>query len=111
MAGEERDDLADLTGVGGVLEQNVVSAALHDGDGGDQGELGLVAQLGDAQSAAVAHGGANLGQGGSHTVGQLAGIGNVGVNAFLEAQLGAAAQVVALQLRARALPSPQYSFM
>ena len=40
---------------GGVLQHNVMAAALHDGGGGNNGQLGLLLQLGDGQSAAVAH--------------------------------------------------------
>ena len=41
----------------GVLDHDVVSAALDDGGGGDEGETGLILQLGDGERTAVAHGG------------------------------------------------------
>ena len=55
-----------------------------------------MAQLGDGQRAAVAHGGADLGQGGGHAVAQSTGVGHVGVHALFKGELGGAAQIVAL---------------
>ena len=73
-----------------------MGAALDNGGGGDQRQLGLLTQLRDRQRTAVAHGGTDLGQGGGHAVCQSTGIGHIGVHAFLKAQLGGAAQIVAL---------------
>ena len=42
--------LAPLVAVGGVLQQNVMGAALDNGGGGDQRQLGLLTQLRDRQS-------------------------------------------------------------
>ena len=80
----------------GVLDHDVVSAALDDGGGGDKGETGLILQLGDGERTAVAHGGLDLVQGAVHAVLEGAGVGHVGVDALDEGELLGAAQVVAL---------------
>jgi len=79
-----------------VLEHDVVRAALDDGDRGNQRQTGLQLQLRNVQSAAAAHGGLDLVQGQGHVISQRAGAGYVGVDAFLEGQLGSAAHVAAL---------------
>ena len=81
---------------GSVLQHNVMAAALDDGGGGHDGQLGLLLQLGDGERAAVAHGALDLVQSGLDAVRQRAGIRDVAVHALLEAQLGGAAEVVAL---------------
>ena len=73
-----------------------MAAALNNGGGGHDCQAGLLLQLGDGERTAVAHGGAHLVQGGLHTVRQRTGVGNVGVNALLKAQLLCAAEVIAL---------------
>ena len=45
--------LAPLVAVGGVLQQNVMGAALDNGGGGDQRQLGLLTQLRDRQRTAA----------------------------------------------------------
>ena len=45
---------------GSVSQGDVVVAALHDGDGGYQGQLGFPLQVGDVGNANVAHGGLDL---------------------------------------------------
>ena len=47
--------LAPLVAVGGVLQQNVMSAALDNGGGGDQRQLGLLTQLRDRQRLSLIH--------------------------------------------------------
>ena len=79
-----------------VAQGDVVGAALDDGDGGDQGQLGVAHQVGDVGDTDVAHGGLDLVHGGLHVVVQGTGVGDVGVNALLEVQLAGAAQIVAL---------------
>ena len=71
-------------------------AALDDGGGRHQRQLGIPLQVGDGDHAAVAHGGLDLVQGGLHIVMQGAGVGDIGVHALLIALLGGAAQIVAL---------------
>ena len=73
-----------------------MGAALDNGGGGDQRQLGLLTQLRDRQRTAVAHGGTDLSQRGGHAVCQSASIGHIGVHALLKAQLCGAAQIVAL---------------
>ena len=92
-------------------QRYVVISALDDGDGGYQRQFGVLLEVGDVRHAYVAHGGLDLVQGRFHVITQGTGVGDVGVNAFLKAELGGAAQIVALQFRARLEPSPQYSFM
>ena len=41
-----------------------MAAALHDGGGGNDGQLGFLLQLGDGEGTAVAHGALDLVQGG-----------------------------------------------
>ena len=65
--------LAPLVAVGGVLQQNVMGAALDNGGGGDQRQLGLLTQLRDRQRTAVAHGRADFSQCGGHAVCQICG--------------------------------------
>ena len=71
-------------------------AAFYDGDGGYQGQLGLGLEILEVGDAAVAHGGLDLVEAAFHIVVEAAGVGHVGVHALLKAQLGGAAQVVAL---------------
>ena len=71
-------------------------AAFHNGDGGHQSQLGFPLQVGNGQHAAVAHGGLDLVQGCLHIVVQRTGVGDIGIDTFLEAELAGAAQVVAL---------------
>ena len=71
-------------------------SALDDGDGGYQRQLGVLLEVGDVRHAYVAHGGLDLVQGRFHVVPQGTGVGDVGVHAFLKAELGRAAQIVAL---------------
>ena len=73
-----------------------MAAALHDGGGRNDGQLGLLLQLGDGQRAAVAHGALDLVQGGLDALGQGAGVGHIAVHALLKGELGRAAQVVPL---------------
>ena len=73
-----------------------MAAALHDGGGRNNGQLGLLLQLGDGQSAAVAHGALHLVQGGLHAVCQRTGVRHIAVHALLKAQFGGAAQIIAL---------------
>ena len=95
----------------GVLDHDVVGAALDDGGGGDEGETGLVLQLGDGERTAVAHGGLDLVQGAVHAVLEGAGVGHVGVDALDEGELLGAAQVVALPVASTRGTLAQYSFM
>ena len=88
--------LTPISGVGGILQKHVMGPALHNGDGADKRQLGLLPQLRDGQRAAVAHGGAHSGQRGGHAVAQCPGVGDVGVHSLLKAELGRAAQVVTL---------------
>ena len=64
-----------------------MGAAFHNGHGGNQLQLGFSLQILDGDHAAVAHGGLDLVQAGLHVVVQSTGVGNVGVNAFFEAEL------------------------
>ena len=57
-------------------------SAFYDGDGGHQGELGVPLEVGDVGHAYVAHGGADLVEGGFHVVVEGAGVGDVGVYAL-----------------------------
>ena len=57
-----------------------MGAALGDAGGGDQGELGVLLEVGNAEGAAVAHGGADFGERPGHVVVQAAGIGHVGID-------------------------------
>ena len=68
--------------------------ALDDGGGADDGELGLVLELGDGKRTAVAHGGLDLQQRDRDVVLKRAGVRHVGVDALLERQALLAAQVV-----------------
>ena len=86
-------------------------SALYDGDGGDQGQLGIPLEVGDVGDTHVAHGGPDLIEGGFHVVVEGAGVGDVGVHALFKAQLGGAAQVVALPVPGPVGASPQYSLM
>ena len=81
---------------GSILEHDIVAAALHNGGGRNNRQLGLLLQLGNGQCTAVAHGALDLVQSGLHAISQRAGIGHVAVHAFLKAQLCGAAQIVAL---------------
>ena len=54
-------------------------SAFYDRDGGHQGELGVPLEVGDVGHAYVAHGGADLVEGGFHVVVEGAGVGDVGV--------------------------------
>ena len=65
-------------------------SAFYDGDGGHQGELGVPLEVWDVGHAYVAHGGADLVEGGFHVVVEGAGVGDVGVHALFKAQLGGA---------------------
>ena len=71
-------------------------AALDDAHRGHERQTRLLLQLADGQRAAVAHGRAHLRQRLLDIVGELAGVGHVGVHALLEGQLLAAAEVIAL---------------
>ena len=51
-----------------VFLNDVVGAALYDTGSGDKGQLGLLLEFRDRQSAAVAHGGTYLAQGKGHIV-------------------------------------------
>ena len=73
-----------------------MAAALDNGGGRNDGQAGFFLQLGDGERTAVAHGRAHLVQRRLHAVGQGAGVGHVGIDALLKAQLLGAAQVVAL---------------
>ena len=73
-----------------------MAAAFHNGGGRNDRQAGFLLQFRDGQRTTVAHGGTHLVQRGLHAIGQRAGIRNVGDNAFLEAQLLGAAQVLAL---------------
>ena len=53
---------------------HVMIAALHNGDGGNQGELGVPLQVWDVGHTHVAHGGFDLVQGGFHVVMEGAGV-------------------------------------
>ena len=59
---------------GRILQHDVMAAALHDGGGGNDGQLGLLLQFGDGECAAVAHGALDLVQGGLDAVGQRTGV-------------------------------------
>ena len=77
-----------LFAVGGASQGNVMIAALHNGDGGNQRQLGIPLQIGDVGHAHVAHGGADFIQGAFHVVVERTGVGDVGIHALLKAQLG-----------------------
>ena len=49
-----------LFAVGGASQGNVMVAALHNGDGGNQRQLGIPLQIGDVGHAHVAHGALDL---------------------------------------------------
>ena len=66
-----------LTG-GAAAQLDVVVAALDDGGSGDQGQLGVLLEIGDVNFAAVAHGGLDLVQRGFHVIVEGAGVGDVG---------------------------------
>src|SRR5699024_8460439 len=85
-----------LLGGGVGPEGHVVVVAFYDGDGGYQGQLGLGLEILEVGDTAVAHGGLDLVEAALHIVVEAAGVGHVGVHALLKAQLGGAAQVVAL---------------
>ena len=73
-----------------------MAAALHDGSGGNDRQLCLLLQLRDGERTAVAHGALDLVQRGLDAIGQGACIRDIAVHAFLKAQLGGAAEVIAL---------------
>ena len=69
----------------------VVSAALDNACGGNEGELRLFLKLGDSKRAAVAHCGLNLCKGKAYIVLKTARVGNVGVNPLFKGKLFIAA--------------------
>ena len=71
-------------------------AALHNGGGGDQGQFGVPLEIRNGGDAAVAHGALDLVETGLYVVVEGGGIRDIGVYAFLEAQLGGTTQVIAL---------------
>ena len=72
-------------------------AAFHNGDGGNQSQFCFLLQVRNIGNAHIAHGRADLIEGAFHVVMEGACIGDVGVNAFLKAQFGSAAQVIPCQ--------------
>ena len=85
-------------------------AALDDGGGRNQSDFCFLLQFFDGQSAAVAHGVTNFGQGQTNVVFQRTSVWNVGVNAFFEGQFACAAHIVTLPVASSCRTSPQYSF-
>ena len=73
-----------------------MGAALDDAGRGDEGELGLVLEFGDAERTAVAHGGLDLEDGLGDVFFQGTRVGDIGVDTLFEGELLVAAQVIAL---------------
>ena len=73
-----------------------MGATFHNGNGGDQSQLGITLQVGDVNNTDIAHGGLDLVQRSLHIVVQGACVGDVGIDTFLERKLCRAAQVVTL---------------
>ena len=73
-----------------------MGAALDDAGRGDEGELGLLLEFGDAERTAVAHGGLDLEDGLGDVFFQGTRVGDVGVDTLFEGELLVAAQVIAL---------------
>ena len=79
-----------------VLQKNVMRAAFHQRGCGNNGNFRFFLQFGNGKHTTVAHRGFYLFQGKPYVVMQAAGIGNIGVNAFLKGKLCIAAHVVSL---------------
>ena len=67
-----------------ILDEYVMRAAFHDGDGRDERQARLLLQFGNRKRTAVAHRGADFGERLHQIVVQGAGVRNVAVNAFDE---------------------------
>ena len=70
-----------FAGGSGLLENDVVRAALDDGGSGNERDLRLLLELRNGERAAVAHGRADLAQRQAEVVLQRACVRNIGVNA------------------------------
>ena len=70
-----------------VLQKNVMRAAFHQRGCGNNGDFRFFLQFGNGKHTTVAHRGFYLFQGKPYVVMQAAGIGNIGVNAFLKGKL------------------------
>ena len=79
-----------------VLENNVVAAALDNADGGYKGELRVALERVKIRHAAAAHCGRYLVYALFEVVVQGACVGDVGVDALLEAELALTSEVIAL---------------
>ena len=85
-----------LTGCELIAWNNVVGAAFNNTYRGYKRELRFILQFLDVERAAVAHCGAYLAEGNSDVVMQRACIRYVGIDTFLEGELGSSAKVITL---------------
>ena len=85
-----------LLHIAGIAQGDIMVAALHDTGCGNHRQLGLFLQGRNGNHAAVAHGRFHLVQALLHVLMQAAGVGDIGVHAFLELQAGLAAHIVTL---------------
>ena len=75
----------------GILNKNVVCAAIYDRNGGNERDLCLFLKFRNGKCAAVAHGGAYLAEGHCEVIVERTCIRNVAINAFNEGKLCCAA--------------------